>query len=230
MTFTLSSGSPSFPNAINITLPYTAFDLTLKQPNSLGDTSSIYFPLRRAVNDSQYVLGRTFLQEAYIISDFDRGIFSVFPALFPDNSVKENIVTILPPSETSEKSGTSPLTGASPHTGHLLTTTIVLAIIIPAVFLASFTVLTIVYRRRRAKRRNEAKDPKAKKNQPGELDGGEESERRMIETDGREVVAVTEMGAERERYEMPGGTGDDGAAELGSGDVERRERAELEGF
>ena len=46
---------------VNVTLPYAAFDLTLNDPFVSG--SQPYFPLRRAANDSQYTIGRTFLQE-----------------------------------------------------------------------------------------------------------------------------------------------------------------------
>ena len=47
---------------VNITLPYAAFDLTAGAP--LLNSPGRYFPLRRASNESQYTLGRTFLQEA----------------------------------------------------------------------------------------------------------------------------------------------------------------------
>ena len=49
-------------NTINITFPYAAFDLTVSSP--IVNTSQSYFPLRRAANESQYTLGRTFLQES----------------------------------------------------------------------------------------------------------------------------------------------------------------------
>ena len=50
---------------IDITLPYQSFDLeaTTAYPNVSNSTR--YFPLRRAVNKTQYTLGRVFLQEAY---------------------------------------------------------------------------------------------------------------------------------------------------------------------
>lgn len=47
---------------INITLPYDSFDLDATPP--FVKKKSRYFPLRRAQNDNQYTLGRTFLQEA----------------------------------------------------------------------------------------------------------------------------------------------------------------------
>ena len=58
VTFTLSN----FQDKINITLPYSAFDLTAQYP--LVSNATRYFPLKRANTSSQYTLGRTFLQEA----------------------------------------------------------------------------------------------------------------------------------------------------------------------
>ena len=49
-------------NTINITFPYAAFDLTVSSPIVNG--TQRYFPLRRAANETQYTLGRTFLQES----------------------------------------------------------------------------------------------------------------------------------------------------------------------
>ena len=54
---TTSGGS-----SINITLPYSSFDLELRYPQV--DTPIRYFPLRQANRPEQYTLGRTFLQEA----------------------------------------------------------------------------------------------------------------------------------------------------------------------
>ena len=54
---------------VNITLTYASFDLELGPP--FVDTRQNYFPLRRAANESQYTLGRTFLQEAYGTSKID---------------------------------------------------------------------------------------------------------------------------------------------------------------
>lgn len=60
VTFTLGNGQPDA--VVNITLPYAAFDLNASYP--LADTSTRYFPLTRATNETQYTLGRTFFQEA----------------------------------------------------------------------------------------------------------------------------------------------------------------------
>lgn len=49
-------------STVNITLPYQAFDLEVGPP--IVNSTTRYFPLRRADNDTQYTLGRTFLQES----------------------------------------------------------------------------------------------------------------------------------------------------------------------
>ena len=60
----LLSDVPTGSATVNITLPYASFDRSLGPP--FLDVKQKYFPLRRAANDSQYTLGRTFLQESYV--------------------------------------------------------------------------------------------------------------------------------------------------------------------
>jgi uncharacterized protein (TIGR03382 family) len=72
---------------LNVTFPYQAFDLQLSYPsiNELN-TSIRYFPIRRTLHQEIYMLGRAFLQEVYIIMDYQRGNFSLFEAAFGGNS------------------------------------------------------------------------------------------------------------------------------------------------
>ena len=69
-TFTLASTNSS-SQSVDIVLPYAAFDLNVTQP-IVADGPSRYFPLQQAQNSSQYTLGRVFLQEAYVIADYER--------------------------------------------------------------------------------------------------------------------------------------------------------------
>jgi hypothetical protein len=97
-------------DTVSITLPYAAFDLTAEYP--LVDNTSYYFPLKRANNSTQYTLGRTFLQEAYVSSrayihyyevaltlssylsaDYERQVFNVSACVWNEGAV-ENIITI----------------------------------------------------------------------------------------------------------------------------------------
>jgi hypothetical protein len=62
ITFTL--GNLTTSTTVDIILPYSAFDLTVSYPIVANATR--YFPLKRANDSSQYTLGRTFFQEAYV--------------------------------------------------------------------------------------------------------------------------------------------------------------------
>ncbi|KAK0100581.1 hypothetical protein ONS95_007039 [Cadophora gregata] len=81
--------------SVEIVLPYAAFDLVLTAPIVGNDTR--YFPLKQAQNATQYTLGRTFLQEAYVIADYERKNFSVSQALFPPTSLAASLTAIVPP-------------------------------------------------------------------------------------------------------------------------------------
>ncbi|KAI9892854.1 MAG: hypothetical protein M1814_001013 [Vezdaea aestivalis] len=101
ITFSLANDLSSGPT-VDIVFPYNAFDLTV-QPPITKNTSSQYFPLRRALNDTQYRLGRTFLQEAYLIVDYERRNFSVSQTLFPENA-SPRVVPILNTTASSSSS------------------------------------------------------------------------------------------------------------------------------
>ena len=61
ITFEIGSRIGS-DDSVKITLPYDSFDLGIGYP--IVDKPSRYFPLRRAADDTQFTLGRTFLQES----------------------------------------------------------------------------------------------------------------------------------------------------------------------
>lgn len=77
-SITFSLGQPYASDAtVNITLPYSAFDLEANPPYRGLENSTKYFPIRQGSDESQFVLGKTFLQEAYLIVDWERQNFSV---------------------------------------------------------------------------------------------------------------------------------------------------------
>jgi hypothetical protein len=106
-SITFALGTP--PYMVNITLPYAAFDLNASWP--LVSSTTPYFPLRRAVNDT-YVLGRTFFQEAYVIADYEAKSFSISQCKW-DKPLLQNIVTILPPNSTNS-TGTATTSNSLP--------------------------------------------------------------------------------------------------------------------
>ncbi|KAJ5356781.1 Peptidase aspartic catalytic [Penicillium concentricum] len=104
VSFRLSDVLDGGDSAI-ITLPYNAFNLQAEYP--LVENSSYYFPLKRAANESQYTLGRTFLQEAYLTADYERRVFNVSQCTW-DEGAEENIVTISARSDTNTNEASSP--------------------------------------------------------------------------------------------------------------------------
>jgi hypothetical protein len=95
-TITFGLGTTVNPaERVNIQLPYRAFDQQATYP--IYPNATNYFPIRRATNVTQYTIGRTFFQEAYVRIDYERGNFSVHQALFPQTNDKQNIVPVLSP-------------------------------------------------------------------------------------------------------------------------------------
>ena len=83
ITFTLGNDLSPSTSTVDITLPYASFDLLLTTDYPGISQPTRYFPLRRAANASQYTLGRTFFQEAYIVADYERYKFSVHQTVYP---------------------------------------------------------------------------------------------------------------------------------------------------
>ncbi|KAK1597289.1 eukaryotic aspartyl protease [Colletotrichum navitas] len=118
-SFTSQDNSDDFghpltvPGVVNITITAAAFAQSLRYPFQSdaiqdGDPAVPYFPLRRASSlTDTFIIGRSFLQEAYLITKYDTGVFSLHQALFPDeplesvqlrNVAQPNNSTFPPPS------------------------------------------------------------------------------------------------------------------------------------
>ncbi|KAI0391059.1 acid protease [Xylariaceae sp. FL0594] len=133
-TFTLSSsdytdnlGTPlDLPGVVNITVSSNAFIQTLRYPFGglipYGSAAVPYFPLKRAEDGGQAIIGRSFLQEAYIITNYEKSRFSLHKARFPaDPLMDTSIQTIAaspsnpypgPPEEESSYMAKSEIAGA----------------------------------------------------------------------------------------------------------------------
>lgn len=132
-------------DTVDIVMPYRSFDLIVKPP--LVKNSTRYFPLKRAQNDTQYTLGRAFLQQAYVIADFDRSNFSVHQALFPNISVPPKLSPILPPGVN-----VPPLKGKGS-----LSTGAIVGIVVAILFVIILCCIVAIFMRRRRRRRIAAK-------------------------------------------------------------------------
>jgi hypothetical protein len=93
-TLTFALGASTTGGAITrFDLPYAAFDLEGQYP--VFPNATRYFPIRRAANDSQYTIGRVFLQETYLAVDSERGIFNISQAKFSNPMPSSDLVAIL---------------------------------------------------------------------------------------------------------------------------------------
>jgi hypothetical protein len=64
-TFTFRIGvNKAGGETVDLAIPYASFDLQATPP--LVSNATRYFPLKRAANDTQYTLGRAFLQETLV--------------------------------------------------------------------------------------------------------------------------------------------------------------------
>lgn len=144
VTFTLTNGKQT----VDIVMPYAAFDLNVSQP--IVDSSSYYFPLQRAANDTQYTLGRAFLQEAYLIADYDRSNFTVAPCVWDQaKAASTSIVSILSPNLTAIAAQQ-----ATPH-APLSAGAIAGIVVGVVVLLLALVALTLLLLRRRRNRRRQ---------------------------------------------------------------------------
>ena len=187
ITFTLGDDVQG-GDTVNITLPYDSFDLTATFP--VVNDSTRYFPLKRAANESQYTLGRTFLQEAYLTVDYERSNFSVSQCLFEDGS-QQKLVGIPP----VPSSNITTVTGSkeSPSNHNTVVIGIAIGVSVLAVAVVASIVTFFLIKKRRARREEEkAKADLAKAEE-------EAAERVRLGFDKAELGT-----ADHARYEMGG--------------------------
>ncbi|KAI9683610.1 MAG: hypothetical protein M1829_004914 [Trizodia sp. TS-e1964] len=210
LTFTVTlSDLPSSTTAVNITLPYAAFDYTLTYPfpalnGTFSDPPKNYFPLRKAANSTQYTLGRVFLQESYLIVDYERNNFSVHQAKFSSDALTNiNLVDISRPEHSVF---TGPATSASKKplsTGVLIGIAAGGAVILVSLVMAAWFCI----RRRRRFQENDADTKKRSSTKAGRLSKLFSKPARKSELDsGVPASFPTEIGDGNEIIELPAAT------------------------
>ncbi len=145
---TFSLGNDANPaNLTSITLSYGAFDLQASHP--IYPNATNYFPIRRAANESQFTLGRAFLQEAYVIADYGRSNFSIHQALFENTMADQQILTITDPAANNNTANSETKSGTS--SGLSKPETIGIAVGVAAAVLILVILGFIWYRQRRVR-------------------------------------------------------------------------------
>ncbi|RDW89291.1 hypothetical protein BP6252_01323 [Coleophoma cylindrospora] len=168
--FTLVDASSAA--SANITLPYAAFDLTMTAP--LVSSPTRYFPLKIAANESQYTLGRVFLQEAYVTADYDRREFQVSQSRF-DANAQEHLVAVLPPNNTSSNTIAKTNSPTKPSSGLIAGASVGGVLLIAGIWVV--VTIFVIKRRRRSRSTQAVTDPSSQHFDPSadcikpEMDG-----------------------------------------------------------
>ncbi|PNS18086.1 hypothetical protein CAC42_4045 [Sphaceloma murrayae] len=134
-----------------IDFPYAAFDLTARPPYSNMSAESKYFPLRRASNDTQYTLGRTFMQEAYISVDYERAKFNVSKVVWQQDA-PANLVAISPTPPGSTQSGVTTSDEDDHSSSAGLGIGVIVGIVVAAVVLLTAAIAFLLWRYRKQKK------------------------------------------------------------------------------
>ena len=200
IVFTLSNSTSGSSPTIDIKLPYAAFDLIAERP--LVKNTTRYFPLMRAADESQYTLGRTFLQEAYLVADYERRNFSISQCSWKEG-VQQDIVPIMSPA-LDRHSDKQPLRGGA-----------LAGVIIGSVVASLGIVLALFYMARRRRKYLESQS-KADCRDSSEVSERQETcvvDGEVLEVDGEPLPKPELHGRSFERYEVDGGI--DGHNEAG---------------
>jgi hypothetical protein len=95
ISFTLSN-DPVSGKSVSLYLPYDAFELKMTREYGPAHAWSRFFPMREATNESQITLGRAFLQETYLIANYETKNFSIHQRTF--DADRPSITSIKDPS------------------------------------------------------------------------------------------------------------------------------------
>lgn len=140
----------------SIRFPIKAFLLNASFPLVPVNQSSYYFPIKRANESNQWTLGRAFLQEAYVIADYERKNFTLAPCIWPDDTTQS------PPSSPRlirSINGTSSITQSN-NGSHTLSTGAIIGAVVGGVLAGLLLAALIAYlyiRRRRRQRASSLK-------------------------------------------------------------------------
>ncbi|GAM87810.1 hypothetical protein ANO11243_058380 [Dothideomycetidae sp. 11243] len=197
VTFTLGQ-SYAGGNTVDITLPYGAFDLSVSYPIIENTTQKVpYFPIRRATNATQFTMGRTFLQEAYLIADYERQNFTIAPCAWDTNINNAQLEAI-----------TSPLTLAaldksSHSTSH---TKLIIGVVVGGVLIIAILIAYALFRRHMRRVRIERERDRKRREDQATMPRPElEEDDNMIYPEMPGESAMYEMEQQDRAQELEGG-------------------------
>jgi hypothetical protein len=193
LEFQLASTGGKFGSdaLVNVSIPYSSLALNLSFPiMKVPGISSLYFPIKAATSEKQYSLGRAFLQEVYLIANYERGKFSLKNVNWARiSSIKPTAVPIL---STRNSSSNPPYLCTNSHTTRKTIVGVVLGVLIPALVIAILIIWSLLRRRRR--KNEEATHEKDQKSDLNESTSGSELPNLSITSPNTTVTPIAEAG------------------------------------
>ncbi|KAF2688332.1 acid protease [Lentithecium fluviatile CBS 122367] len=177
VSFRIGTGPDASDPFASIELPYAAFYYTIDQP--LVENATEYFPIKKSPNGI-YVLGRTFLQESYVIVDYERWNFTVAPVLYSQNTDEHDLVPIW--NTTYSPSVPTPTSIASGG-GSGLSPGAVAGIVVGVVVVLLLAGLAFFFRWKKRQAKRQLYAEKSGEEIDTSLAGGEVKHRRVSELD-----------------------------------------------
>ncbi|KAL1625497.1 hypothetical protein SLS56_007319 [Neofusicoccum ribis] len=147
ISFNVGSSDP-----IIIRFPIQAFLLNASFPLVPGNQSQYYFPIKRANDTDQYTLGRVFLQEAYVMADYERRNFTLAPCVWPDDTTQSPPSAPMIIRSINETSNPTESNGGNSLSAGAIAGAVVGGIIAGLLLAALFACIYIRRRRRRRQR------------------------------------------------------------------------------
>lgn len=135
---------------MDLVLPYSAFDFNVTTP-VIKNSTSFYFPIKPTSDDTEYTLGRTFLQETYVTTHYNSRTFNVSQCIF-DDTASAHVVALpshLPTSTSNSSSNPGSGTGSGSGGGKKLAGGAIAGIVIGALVAILLAVLLFCLFRRR---------------------------------------------------------------------------------
>jgi hypothetical protein len=196
LSFNIIQHTTGSNRALLVRLPYESLLLNLSYPYVDDDKTVRYFPLRPTNNTrNMWILGRAFLQNAYITADYERKKFYVHQVKWPENNETSIIKPIF-----SAKTNSHAIQLSSPATAGL---------VLSIVSVIGLTILGLLfYRRRRRKTaqifRGRAKTGQFSSSSPAEGQKQEVDSEEILEAGNEERILPREMEAKHNISELAG--------------------------
>jgi hypothetical protein len=188
-----------------ISIPYSALALNLSYPYLAPGNTSLYLPIMPTDDTNQYILGRAFLQQAYLIANYERKAFTLNPINWTKIATKKVPDVYSIPTNSSKITPSYLLDGQiSRGSARKLNTAALIAGIVVGVVLLIIAIFGFFcFRRRKAKKEQLAQEEREAQMK---LDTNIRSATGSSDSDLAALASATSIQSEEEKLHEADGT------------------------